>query len=57
MQRAAFLTICRGQKLSENDGSVSNRRFNKVVLADGTIMRDTQTGADDGGRAATDVGR
>jgi hypothetical protein len=32
-------------------------RFNKVVLADGTIMRDTQTGADDGGRADTDVGR
>jgi hypothetical protein len=32
-------------------------RFNKVVFADGTIMRDTQTGADDGGRADTDVGR
>jgi hypothetical protein len=32
-------------------------RFNKVVLADGTIMRDTQTGADDGGRTDTDVGR
>ena len=32
-------------------------RFNKVVLADGTIMRDTQTGADDGGRADTEVGR
>jgi len=32
-------------------------RFNRVVLADGTIMRDTQTGADDGGRADTDVGR
>ena len=32
-------------------------RFNKVVLADGTTMRDTQTGADDGGRADTDVGR
>src|ERR1051325_1098908 len=32
-------------------------RFNKFVLADGTIMRDTQTGADDGGRADTDVGR
>ena len=32
-------------------------RFNKVVFADGTTMRDTQTGADDGGRADTDVGR
>ena len=30
-------------------------RFNKVVFADGTTMRDTQTGADDGGRADTDV--
>ena len=32
-------------------------RFNKVVLADGTVMRDTQTGADDGGRADNEVGR
>ena len=32
-------------------------RFNKVVLADGTTMRDTQTGADNGGRADTGVGR
>ena len=32
-------------------------RFNKVVLGDGTVMRDTQTGADDGGRADTEVGR
>jgi len=32
-------------------------RFNKVVLADGTIMRDTQTGADNGGRADTEAGR
>jgi hypothetical protein len=32
-------------------------RFNKVVLADGTVMRDTQTGADDGRRADTEVGR
>jgi hypothetical protein len=32
-------------------------RFNKVVFADGSIMRDTQTGGDDGGRADTDVGR
>lgn len=32
-------------------------RFNKVVFSDGSIMRDTQTGADDGGRADTDVGR
>jgi hypothetical protein len=32
-------------------------RFNKVVFADGTTMRDTQTGADDGGRADTEVGR
>jgi hypothetical protein len=28
-------------------------RFNKVELPDGTTMRDTQTGADDGGRADT----
>ena len=28
-------------------------RFNKVDFADGTTMRDTQTGADDGGRADT----
>jgi len=30
-------------------------RLNKVVFSDGTTMRDTQTGADDGGRADTDV--
>jgi hypothetical protein len=30
-------------------------RFNKVEFSDGTTMRDTQTGADDGGRADTDV--
>ena len=30
-------------------------RFNKVEFADGTVMRDTQTGADDGGRADGDV--
>jgi hypothetical protein len=30
-------------------------RFNKVVFMDGSTMRDTQTGADDGGRADTDV--
>ena len=29
-------------------------RFNKVEFADGTVMRDTQRGADDGGRS--DVG-
>src|SRR5262245_55160814 len=29
-------------------------RFNKVVFADGTTMRDTQTGADDGRRRDTD---
>src|SRR5882762_6058325 len=28
-------------------------RFNKVEFSDGTVMRDTQTGADDGGRADT----
>jgi len=28
-------------------------RFNKVEFADGTTMRDTQTGGDDGGRADT----
>ena len=32
-------------------------RFNKVVLADGSTMRDTQTGSDDGRRADTGVGR
>jgi hypothetical protein len=32
-------------------------RFNKVVLSDGKVMRDTQTGADNGGRADTEVGR
>lgn len=32
-------------------------RFNKVVLPDGKVMRDTQTGADNGGRADTGVGR
>ena len=30
-------------------------RFNKVEFSDGTVMRDTQTGADDGGRADGDV--
>jgi hypothetical protein len=30
-------------------------RLNKVVFSDGTTMRDTQTGADDGGRADTGV--
>ena len=30
-------------------------RFNKVEFYDGTTMRDTQTGADDGGRADTGV--
>jgi protein involved in polysaccharide export with SLBB domain len=32
-------------------------RLNKIILADGTVMRDTQRGADDGGRADTEVGR
>jgi len=32
-------------------------RLNKIILADGTTMRDTQRGADDGGRADTEVGR
>lgn len=32
-------------------------RFNKVVFPDGKVMRDTQTGADNGGRADTGVGR
>lgn len=30
-------------------------RLNKVEFSDGTVMRDTQTGADDGGRADTGV--
>jgi hypothetical protein len=32
-------------------------RLNKIILADGTVMRDTQTGADNGARADTGVGR
>ncbi len=32
-------------------------RLNKVIFADGTLLRDTQTGADNGGRADTGVGR
>ena len=32
-------------------------RLNKIIMANGTTMRDTQRGADDGGRADTDVGR
>jgi hypothetical protein len=30
-------------------------RINKIVLADGTLLRDSQTGADSGGRADNDV--
>ena len=30
-------------------------RVNKVMLADGTLLRDSQTGADNGGRADNDV--
>jgi len=30
-------------------------RLNKVEFSDGSVMRDTQTGADDGGRADTGV--
>jgi hypothetical protein len=30
-------------------------RVNKVMLADGTLLRDSQTGADNGGRADTDL--
>src|SRR5579872_3120149 len=29
-------------------------RINKIVLADGTLLRDSQTGADNGGRADND---
>ena len=32
-------------------------RLNKIIMPDGTVMRDTQRGADDGGRADTEVGR
>jgi Family of unknown function (DUF6152) len=32
-------------------------RLNKVIMAGGTVMRDTQHGADNGGRADTKVGR
>ena len=32
-------------------------RLNKIIMPDGSTMRDTQRGADDGGRADTDVGR
>ena len=31
-------------------------RFHKVVFADGKIMRDTQTGTDNAGRADTSAG-
>jgi len=30
-------------------------RLNKITLADGTLLRDSQTGADNGGRADNDV--
>ncbi len=30
-------------------------RINKIILADGTVMRDSQTGADNGGRADNSV--
>jgi hypothetical protein len=30
-------------------------RINKIVLADGTMLRDSQTGGDNGGRADNDV--
>jgi len=30
-------------------------RLNKIIMADGTVMRDSQTGADNGGRADNDV--
>ena len=30
-------------------------RINKIVLTDGTLMRDSQTGADNGGRADNEV--
>lgn len=30
-------------------------RINKIVLADGTLLRDSQTGGDNGGRADNDV--
>jgi len=30
-------------------------RLNKLITADGTVMRDSQTGADNGGRADNDV--
>jgi hypothetical protein len=30
-------------------------RINKIVLADGALLRDSQTGADNGGRADNDV--
>jgi hypothetical protein len=30
-------------------------RINKIVLADGTLLRDSQTGADNGGRADNSV--
>ena len=30
-------------------------RLNKIIMPDGTVMRDSQTGADNGGRADNDV--
>ena len=38
---------------AKNGNSVG--RINKIVLADGTLLRDSQTGADNGGRADNDV--
>ena len=38
---------------AKNGNSVG--RINKIVLADGTLLRDSQTGGDSGGRADNDV--
>jgi hypothetical protein len=38
---------------AKNGNSVG--RINKIILADGTLLRDSQTGADNGGRADNDV--
>ena len=38
---------------AKNGNSVG--RINKIVLSDGTLLRDSQTGADNGGRADNDV--
>jgi hypothetical protein len=52
-------TLKRGDVITiyiwQSKTGVTVGRLNKVIMADGTVMRDTQRGADDGGRADTGV--